>query len=92
MGELVIPKAERLRSEGKVRVLSNARSYQVDGDHASYLVTITNPDTLAVRDNFPGPPAAWCSCPATGACSHLAAALVSRVAEINEHGTVEVPA
>lgn len=50
-------KARRLRDEGGVREVTEARTFLVRGDHATYTVTLTG-DTVK------------CSCPAFGACSH----------------------
>jgi uncharacterized Zn finger protein len=56
-------KAERLSRDGSVTRIDDARVYAVEGDHGTYMVLLTNPGV-----------GAWCSCPATGLCSHLAAA------------------
>jgi predicted DNA-binding transcriptional regulator AlpA len=59
----ILAEADRLIAEGRVREVP-ARVYTVMGDHATYLVTLA--DGGADRS---------CTCPATGDCSHMAAAL-----------------
>lgn len=59
-------KAARLRAEGKVKPVP-ARTYEVEGDHDTYLVTIC-------MGGATGATQMSCTCPARGACSHLLAA------------------
>ena len=62
----VLSKAARLRSGGNVRELPG-RVYEVEGDHGTYLVAVTDAAATSA-------PNITCSCPADGACSHAVAA------------------
>jgi len=55
-------KAWRLADEGGVREITPTRTFEVDGDHGTYVV-------LAADG------AATCTCPAHGPCSHAEAVL-----------------
>lgn len=62
-------KALRLLAAGAAQP-ADARVYHVQGDHASYIVVVGAAQT--------------CTCPATGACSHLLAAQLLDAALLRE--------
>lgn len=55
-------KADRFANEGRVKYLIGAEVLAVQGDRDVYLVVLHNG-------------AATCTCPATGPCSHIQAAM-----------------
>lgn len=63
-------KAERLLERGSVHP-TEAFTFLVDGDHDTYLVTLTK-----ISGNS-------CTCPATGKCSHIEAAELHHCRETN---------
>lgn len=60
----VFGKARRLRDEGRVRELTAARVFEVEGDSGTYLVTLASEGGWS------------CTCRAHGGCSHFAAAVL----------------
>lgn len=65
MGMATIEKAQRLHREGRVREVPTDRSFEVQGDRGAYHVVIAHDMT-----------GAWCTCPASRACSHITAVLL----------------
>lgn len=61
----IAAKATRLHTQDRVMELPDARVFRVLGDHDTYTVTLSGSGESA-----------WCACPATGVCSHMAAALL----------------
>jgi hypothetical protein len=69
--ESLVRKAARLYTEGKVRRVHD-HVYAVIGDHGTYLVCLADRARLALAvPNDALPPLHSCTCPATGACSHI---------------------
>lgn len=62
--DATIEKAARLAHTGRVHGAGCAAVFHVGGDHAIYRVVVFDDET------------AICGCPATGMCSHAAAAML----------------
>lgn len=70
----IVAKAERLIAEGRVQELPRSRVYEVSGDTGIYIVALAREGAERA-----------CTCPATGDCSHIAAALREQL-EASEGG------
>lgn len=62
MSAAIEQKAARLRAQGRVHPVDLVRAHVVQGDHAAYFV-VTDREGIE-----------FCTCPASGECSHIIAA------------------